>query len=164
MEETDVTHELDEMLKDSDNEYNYSKTDQYHEELATHVQVDHNNTDTDTNSIIMNVKKKKDIHIAPSLSITHPQHSICTNSKTEEDMTKLRKEFGTFGDDFKKLVNIMTQLTGEINEIKEKITKLESDSERDDEYKEYIDRILSVNLDKIKMKLKKSLKKSLLDH
>lgn len=163
MEETDITYELDEMLKNTGNECNYSQAEQYHEENMTQTtqQTDLMDSDTDTASIIMSVQKKKETRINPS--VTPTTHITDIHDPVRDEIIKLRKEFGSLKDDMRKMVNVMTQLTGEIDGIKHRVEKLELESEGDDEYKEYIDRILSVNLDKIKMKLKKSLKKSLLN-
>ena len=169
MEETDISRDLDEMLNSQNNHYSLHKEEQNYVEQEIHEKnnIDHDNTDNDTDgtSIIMKVQKKIDTDANHNIISSRGPHGI-----SESEVNELKKELGivvkeleTIKKDMGKIVNMLSRSTEEIKSMKHRIEKMESKSGDDDKYGEYIDKILSVNLDKIKMKLKKSLKKSLLD-
>ena len=159
MEDTDVTYELDKMLENSKKEYNITLTEQQCDEPSINTQRRSSTesdevSDTEINTVSTIQKPiKKIIPVQNNINDLH----------MEAELTKAKKELLSMKEDMGKIVNIFTQMKIEMDSMKQKINEMESKSGRDDDYHEYVDRTLSVNLDKLKMKLKKSLKKYLIN-
>lgn len=168
MEDTDVTFELDKMLENSKKEYNIVLTEQQHDEPTEKQRSETPTSDTETASIILKTQKKlinvpvpvrnNDINIDSDIAKIKKDVLIL-----KDNISILKDDMSTLKDDMGKIVNIFTQMKFEMDTIKQKVNEMESGPNKDDEYHEHIDRVLSVNLDKLKMKLKKSLKKYLVN-